>query len=336
MNKEPENYDSPWKEIVEVFFRQFIAFFFPHADTEIDWNRGYEFLDKEFQQVIHDAQLGRRLVDKLVKVWLKAGDEAWVLIHIEVQAQKETDFAQRMFLYNTLIFQRYQRRVASLAILGDEHPEWNPNFFGYNLFGCEIRFRFPTVKLVEYREDWERLENDPNPFATVVMVHLKTLETKKDESIRLHWKYNITRGLYERRMEKEVIIRLFRFIDVIMRLPKELENQFNRQLKEYEEVKTMPYLTPMEELAIEKGIEQGIEKGIEQGIEQGIEKGTIQTSWESILDILESRFGDIPSSLIPMIHEITNVSTLKMLRKKSLTVGSLDEFKQIVMEDAKS
>jgi hypothetical protein len=47
--------------------------------------RGYESLDKEFQQVVREAEVGRRYVDKLVKVWTKAGVERWVLIHVEVQ-----------------------------------------------------------------------------------------------------------------------------------------------------------------------------------------------------------------------------------------------------------
>ena len=66
---EPSDYDSPWKEALERYFPQFLAFLFPQIHAEIDWGRGWEFLDKELQQVVRDAELGRRLVDKLVKVW---------------------------------------------------------------------------------------------------------------------------------------------------------------------------------------------------------------------------------------------------------------------------
>ncbi|HTE20367.1 MAG TPA: hypothetical protein VK689_18540, partial [Armatimonadota bacterium] len=65
----PEDYDSPWKEALERYFPPFLAFFFPVAYADIDWSRGYEFLDKELQSVVRDAELGRRLVDKLVRVW---------------------------------------------------------------------------------------------------------------------------------------------------------------------------------------------------------------------------------------------------------------------------
>jgi hypothetical protein len=80
-----DDYDSPWKEALERYFAAFMAFFFPQAHADIDWARGHEFLDKELQQVVRDAELGRRLADKLVKVWRRSGEEAWVLAHIEVQ-----------------------------------------------------------------------------------------------------------------------------------------------------------------------------------------------------------------------------------------------------------
>src|SRR5437660_7743311 len=82
------DFDSPWKEVLERYVADFLAFFFPQAHAEIDWQRGYTFLDKELQQVARDAALGRRLADKLVQVWRRGGEEAWVLVHIEVQSQE--------------------------------------------------------------------------------------------------------------------------------------------------------------------------------------------------------------------------------------------------------
>jgi hypothetical protein len=57
------DFDSPWKEVLERYLADFLAFFFPQAHAEIDWHRGYTFLDKELQQVARDAVLGRRLAD---------------------------------------------------------------------------------------------------------------------------------------------------------------------------------------------------------------------------------------------------------------------------------
>src|SRR5262249_11516950 len=124
------DYDSPWKEALDSFFEPCLAFFFPQAHAEIDWARGYEMKDKELQQIEPDAEHGRRVVDKLVKVWLKSGEEGWLLIHIEVQTGREGEFARRMYVYNYRIFDRHDREVISLAILADEDASWRPDHFG--------------------------------------------------------------------------------------------------------------------------------------------------------------------------------------------------------------
>jgi len=107
MTNPQTEFDTPWKDILQRYFEEFILFFFPTAHEEIDWRRTPEFLDKELQQVVRDAELGRRLADKLVKIYLRNGEEAWVLIHIEIQSQEETDFAERMFTYHYRIYDRY-------------------------------------------------------------------------------------------------------------------------------------------------------------------------------------------------------------------------------------
>ncbi|MEA3643569.1 MAG: hypothetical protein VBE63_27115, partial [Lamprobacter sp.] len=76
--------DSPWKEALERFFPEFLALLFPAIHAEIDWSKGVQFLDKEFQQIVREAKTTRRYADKLVGVTLRNGSAVWVLIHIEV------------------------------------------------------------------------------------------------------------------------------------------------------------------------------------------------------------------------------------------------------------
>ncbi|MGH7136182.1 MAG: hypothetical protein ACREHD_10610, partial [Pirellulales bacterium] len=114
------DFDTAWKEALEALFEPFMAFFFPDAHRDIDWTRRFEMLDKELQQITPESEQGRRVVDKLVKVWRTNGQDEWVLVHIEVQSQPDTDFARRMYVYNYRLFDRYNRKVASFAILGDD------------------------------------------------------------------------------------------------------------------------------------------------------------------------------------------------------------------------
>lgn len=75
-------------------------------------------------QLAVEAEVGRKLADTLVKVWLRTGAEVWVLIHVEVQGQRDPDFERRMFIYYYRIFDWYARQVISLAVLADTVRRW--------------------------------------------------------------------------------------------------------------------------------------------------------------------------------------------------------------------
>jgi hypothetical protein len=263
MTQTPIDFDSPWKLMLESYFREFVSFFFPQIHDQIDWERQYESLDKELQQVVRDAELGKRLVDKLVKVWLRSGEEIWVLVHIEIQSQPETGFAERIYVYNYRIYDRYRQRVASLALLADERSNWRPNQFGYELFGCQVQFQFPIVKLLDYWEQWQTLEESRNPFATVVMAHLKTQETRDNGVERKAWKFNLIKRLYEQGYQKQDVLNLFNFIDWLMNLPDALNREFWQELTQYEEENRMPYVTSVERMALQEGQRLVVENMLE-------------------------------------------------------------------------
>lgn len=178
----------PWTRYLEGFLR----LLFPAAHSAVDWSRGWEALDAELQQVVRDAAIGRRLADKLFRVWLANGDEAWVLIHVEVQGQVDDTLPERAFVYHYRIFDKYERPVATLIVLADERPDWRPGPFRQELLGCRTTLEYPTAKLLDWSDRLAELEADPNPFAVVVLAHLASLRTRKDPTARLDWKWPST------------------------------------------------------------------------------------------------------------------------------------------------
>ena len=266
MSSQTDDYDSPWKEVLERYFAEFMALFFPSAHAAIDWHKGYESLDTELQQIVRDAEQGKRLADKLMKVWRHDGEMQIVLIHIEVQGEYDADFARRMYIYNYRLYDRYQRPIVSLAVLGDDSPSWRPDHYPIELWGCETGIRFPIVKLSDYNERWQHLEQSDNPFATMVMAHLKTKATRHDPQARLGWKLTLVKRLYEKGYGREDVLELFRFIDWLLYLPDELEQRFADQLSEYEATMSTPYITSIERRGIEKGLQQGEIRGFQRGL----------------------------------------------------------------------
>ncbi len=304
-------YDSPWKEMLELYFPQFMEFFFPEAFREIDWDRGWESCDQDLQQVVRDAEIGKRVADKLMKVWRLDGEEQYVLIHVEVQGERDDGFPLRMYTYNYRLFDRHHRPVVSLAILGDDSPSWRPEGYGYELWGCRVGLTFPVVKLRDYNDRWAELEGSANVFATVVMTHLKTRATRRDPERRFRWKMRLVRRLYEGGYARQDVLELFRFIDWLLALPPELERRFNDELMELETEEKMRYVTSIErmgredglakglelgrEQGMERGLEQGIQQGIRQGMEQGLERGILEGEASVLRRQLKRRFEQLPA-----------------------------------------
>lgn len=84
-------YDILWKGMLEEVFVDLLRFIDPQIDKELDLSRGVEFLDKELAEMYPEPEKksSTRVVDKLVKVYLRDGGERWMLLHVEVQGRSE-------------------------------------------------------------------------------------------------------------------------------------------------------------------------------------------------------------------------------------------------------
>jgi predicted transposase YdaD len=256
--------DEGWKMVLESYFPDFLLFFFPEIYHAIEPGC-YEFVDSELQSLSRRVGTGKRITDKLVKVALRSGEETWLLIHIEVQGEKEPSFEERLFIYSYRIYDRHRRDVVTLAVLADDQESYRPRSFEMGRWGCRHRMEFPSVKLLDYRDRMEELETSRNPFAVVVLAHLRHLETKTDKNAKLFWKSTLVKSLDEKGFTKDDRNNLYIFIDWLMALPEELEIEFNEDMKRYEEEKNMAYVTSAERLGRKKGREEGREEGREVG-----------------------------------------------------------------------
>ncbi|HRP77462.1 MAG TPA: DUF4351 domain-containing protein [Rhodocyclaceae bacterium] len=319
-NASQDDFDSPWKEIVEHAFPEFIDFYFPDASHQIDWARGYTFLDKELQQIVRDAELGRRYVDKLARVTTLTGEEDWLCVHIEVQGSVDRDFARRMFVYNYRIFDTYDRPVASLAVLADDDPAWRPDRFGYERLGCRHSLQFPVAKLVDHAADEVALLTNPNPFALVTAAHLYTRRTRRSPGERFDAKRRLVRLLYEHNWPRQRILDFFSVLDWMMRLPKELEQRLWQDIENIEGERKVKYVTSVERLAIERGMAKGMQQGIEQGLKQGRAQGIAAVLHRQ----LNRRFGPLPDDVTRRLSQATP-EQLEIWVERVLEAQSIDE-----------
>jgi hypothetical protein len=312
-----DDYDSPWKEGMELYFKELMQFFFPGIAREIDWDKGYQFLDKELQQVVRDAEIGRKHADKLVRVWSLQDEPFHVMIHIEVQSDKDRDFPRRMYIYNYRIFDKSYRPVTSLAILADEVSSWRPDAYTSEQWGCKINFEFPMVKLIDYADKIDDLLDQTNPFAIITAAHLKTKATKDNPEERYTWKWTITRALYEKGFSSKDILALYRLVDWLMMLPDDLTKQFTENLIAYEEEKKMPYVTSAERI----------------GMEKGMDKGQILNAREMLLEALDEKFSnDTPADIKQQIQALNNKIMLKKLLRSTFRSKDIEDFRKTLEE----
>ncbi|MBI2807049.1 MAG: transposase [Planctomycetes bacterium] len=299
------DFDSPWKEALTLLFERFLAYYFPTAHRGIDWTRQFESLDKELQQVLRDAESGRRVVDHLVKVWLTDGTEEWLLIHVEVQAQPEADFATRLYACNYRIFDRFQRPVVTFAILADDRENWRPSCYEYEIWGFRVRMAFPTVKLLDIVNSRTDLEIDANPFAVLTLAHVRTQETRNDPEARRAWKFRLIKSLYQRGLSPDAVRTLFRCIDWMMDLPKEAEDMFWDDVTQFEKENQMPFI----DVATRKGMEKGI--------------------IESILMDWDYKFEGGGNEYREELQEITDLELLRKILRAGKTAGSLEVIRKL-------
>ncbi len=246
------------------------------------------------------------MIDKLVKVRTLNGRPLHVFIHLEIQTDRDGEFPLRMFVYHYRLFDCYPESVVSLAVLGDDHPNWRPERYEHDLWGNRLSFTFRTVKLWDYNSRWAELEADPNPFATVVMAHLQAKGTRGQTSTRLSWKLRLVRRLYERGTARQDVLELFRFIDWVLALPQELEQQFRREISQIEEEYRMPYVTSIERMGREEGLLEGRHRGLQ----------------EALLRQSERRFGTLPTAFRQQIEQIDSDEQLYHLLDRILTVST--------------
>ena len=307
----PLNADSPWKDILEKLFSYFLLFFFPGIHVRIDWSRKPEFLDTELRTATRRSQTGKRFVDKLVKVWLLSGAELWLLIHVEIQGQRESGFEHRMYQYHCRLIDHFNKPVMTLVILTDDDASWRPEKFSYEYPEGKYELVFPTRKLIDYESRWSELEQDPNPFSVVVMAHLRALSTEGNAVDRYAWKVRLARGLYKRGYDKDKIIELFRFIDWIMELPEELERHFDAEVERLEGEIGVTFVMGIERRATEKGLEKGRQEGRQEG--QAL----------ALLVMLEERFGSV-SDEDRMRVQTADSNTLRQWFRNVLTADRVE------------
>lgn len=276
--------DQLWKGLIEDFFPQLFAFFYPKKARYFDLART-EFLEQELAQLVADDEGHDRRVDKLVKLYRRNGSTAFMLIHLEVQGYYDKNFARRMFTYAYRIFDRYGMVVESLAILTDRRKHFHPKLFTAKAFGTELTYKFTTYKLLD--QNREELAASRNPFALALLVAYDAIQQKAiPDGQLLALKIRFFRRLLELGFSKAEIGRLAHFIKHYSRFqnPK-MNDTFDQHIVELtNKQEGMGIIERVQNAYKQAGFEEGMKKGMRKGIKAGKLEGKQEGRQEGKLE----------------------------------------------------
>jgi hypothetical protein len=228
------DYDSNWKIITTNLIEDFIQFFLPTLYNDVDFSVAPEFLEQELFEMVEDEQV-KNIMDKLVKLRLKSGEEKWIFVHIEFQ--NDGNILERMFLYFRRILDKYGKEITAIVIYTGKSVPKHHDKYEYENYGTKVTYQFNSY-LVSKQNEAELLSNE-NPFALVVLANLYVLKTLNDLEQRLSFKENLYNIAQSRQYSIEKTTELFIFVKELMQLSPELEVEYNFFITKQKNVEEM-------------------------------------------------------------------------------------------------
>jgi len=224
--------DLLWKGVLEDLFDDFLRFFYPDANELFNFNKGFEYLDKELEQLFPPEadNYATRYVDKLVKVFTISGEEEWILVHVEVQGYADRDFARRMFQYYSRIFDQYDKPITAFAIFADTNKNFHPKYYERVFLGTRLYYGYNSYKIID--QDDAKLEASNNPFAMAVLsAKISLSRPALNDQQLFEAAYDLAKRLLAKQIPKQKIRKVMTFLRYYLRFENpEISAKFVKEL----------------------------------------------------------------------------------------------------------
>jgi len=213
-----------------------------------------------------------------------------------------------MFIYSAELTDLFQISVISLVLYLERRKSPLPDSYTVCLGDKVInRFRYQVLKLWEYTK-----EIRVGKFPALAPLLLMFVEEPTEETL-----------IEERELilqEKDERKRAHLFSAAITIASRYFERDFLWEFfsEEVEQMRSVPI------------IQDWIEEGIQQGRQKGRQEGYIQACKESIVSILENRFGIVKPALLDELEKVKRVESLKMLLNRTTEVQTQEEFLSLI------
>ena len=319
-------HDELFKAFLNEFMQPFLELFFPAEAALLDFST-LTFPGTEFFTDFPGGDVRR--ADVVAEVRTRTGDLEVILIHVEVQAVRESDVPFRMWQYYHLIRLRSGAKVFPIVLyLAPGAGGIVAEVYRETVLGREtVRFTYAAIGLPDL--DGMEYVASTNPAAIGLSALMRFPKSNKAERKmeRIARVAETTDANAAQQHLLAILVDRYLFLD----LTEQMEFEFLKSAEETE----MPVelMTSWEEKGIargmakglKQGLEQGIAKGVEQGIAEGLEQGLLRGQRETLLMLMQAKFGTVPDTVQAAIMTMDSRETLAALAKRVLTAATVDE-----------
>jgi len=273
-------YDMLWKGMIEEIMADLLLFVDPDIGKDVDLERGFEYLDKELAEIYPEAESSNlKVVDKLVKVFLRDGNERCILLHLEIQGKDGKEFPARMFEY-FLRLRKRGRPVAAIAVLTGRKGRKKIGVYEDRCLWSTVRYEYKTLRIADYND--ETLMASVNPFAVVMLVAkevlLKDNGTKEEQDNVLYEHKELIARLIKDRMgvygENKTRVMMSFLNNYVVFKTREINLKFMERTDQiFERKNTMGYFEQLAEIRRREGVEEGRREGLKEGRLEGVQEG---------------------------------------------------------------
>jgi len=273
-----------------------------------------EFVDKELFTSGRKSRTG----DLLVKTRFR-GERAGFLIHLEHQAQPDTNLPRRMLEYFTLDWIEYDLPVYPIAVLtgrGTAAVRLSP-----------LAVDFPNKKVLHFDFDVVDLRHMnagtyvriPNPAALALAARMRFSRQERFSLIR-DFTLTLARMATGRSVGDMVASFFFSY-----RRPNEAEDlKLRQEIAEVEPKEMRDRIMQLTNPWIEAGKQEGLPEGLQQGLQRGLQQGRHQGEAELVLRLLGRRLGALSAAQEKSIRKLP-LSKIEELGEALLEFSSRED-----------
>ncbi len=259
-------WSCPWAAVLENCFQEFMQFYFPAAESEIDWMHPVAVDDGVLQELWH-GEHGTMLQSethllKLLRVQFKSGSPCRILIYFGWEETTEPQLAQYLYQLVCLLNAQAAQATACFVVLASE-PKHRKQVSSMALecLGSQFGVAFPCVYFADFESQQERLQMNNNAFALLSLAQIIRKNTQHDMASRYTYKWSLIQSMFGRRWTRDRINLLFLAIDWSLPLSLRWSQALWKEIEMFEEQQVMRYVSSVERFVREREWQQGCQRG---------------------------------------------------------------------------